>query len=144
VTGATRQAVAAYVRGNPGATPAQVATATGLGWEAIKKTLQRLASAGTLRTDGRGHYYAGGRRHLSPVPPAGDSDGDAGPSRTASLPALVSPRPAEAAPGVPDGEHGDSSPAGRWVCSWCSWRQARPEVLACEFCGWPRSRTVPR
>jgi hypothetical protein len=26
-----------------------------------------MAAAGTLRKDGQGHYYAAGRRHLSPV-----------------------------------------------------------------------------
>ncbi len=65
----TRSVVVTYVRAHPGQRPAEVADGTGLGREAVKKALQRLAAAGTLRA-AKGRYYAGGRRHLAPVPAA--------------------------------------------------------------------------
>ena len=73
MTGDTRSFIVDYVRDHPGQRPAQVADDTGLSREAVKKMLQRLVAAGTLRTDGRGRYHAGGRRHLSLIPATGES-----------------------------------------------------------------------
>ncbi|MGH3305310.1 MAG: hypothetical protein ACRDOK_27330 [Streptosporangiaceae bacterium] len=73
MTGDTRSTVLAWIRKHPGSSPAAVAAATGIARDTVKKQLQRAAAAGTLRSDGQGHYYDGRRRHLSPVPPVSDT-----------------------------------------------------------------------
>jgi hypothetical protein len=60
----TRAAIRGYVRANPGATPKQIATGTGLGYDNAKRTAARMAEDGQLRADNTGHYY----------PPRGDQD----------------------------------------------------------------------
>lgn len=133
VTERTRGVIAAYVRAHPGASPAVIAEGAGLSRELVKKSLQRMAASGELRADGRGHYFAGGRRHVSPVTPRGDN-GDTG-KATATVPA--NDRGA-ASPAVVAGD--DAAPAVRWPCACCGWRQMQSGADRCEACGWPRSR----
>lgn len=136
MTGETRSAVVAYVRAHPGQRPAQVADGTGLGHETIKKMLQRLAATGTLRAS-RGRYYAGGKRHLVPIPAAGDNDGVPGMSPNASADAAGDTTTPEVVPVVP------GNIGGRWRCGDCHWLQVVATVTHCEFCGASRSGQVP-
>lgn len=131
MTGDTTSRVLAHVRKNPGTSPADVAAATGLSRDTAKKAMQRAAAAGTLRSDGRGHYYATRRRHLSPVP-SPDSAGDMAVSSGDG--------------GGRDHVDGDGTErlfvngevAERWTCDCCG----APEQAAdrCEWCGWPERR----
>ena len=53
----TRQKILAHVADNHGATPTQIADATGLDHGLVKVTVRRMAEEEQLETDGQGHYF---------------------------------------------------------------------------------------
>jgi hypothetical protein len=55
--GDTRAKILAYVRQHEGATPKEIAYATGLDYGLTKKTCRRMADDAQLDTDGRGAYF---------------------------------------------------------------------------------------
>jgi hypothetical protein len=57
LVGDTRAAILAAAGRLPGAGPRQLADDTGLDYEVVKKTVQRMLDAGQLDTDGSGHYF---------------------------------------------------------------------------------------
>jgi len=57
LVGGTRAAILAAAGRLPGAGPRQLADDTGLDYEVVKKTVQRMVNAGQLDTDGNGHYF---------------------------------------------------------------------------------------
>jgi hypothetical protein len=63
----TRATILRYLRDNPGTTPKNIAEATGLNADNVKKTCQRMAADGQLISDAAGRYR--------PAPPAGDTGG---------------------------------------------------------------------
>jgi hypothetical protein len=52
----TRAAILRWLRETPGSTPKAIAEGTGLGYETVKKTCQRMLTAGQLAADTRGRY----------------------------------------------------------------------------------------
>jgi hypothetical protein len=56
----TRATVLRWLRGHGPATPKTIAEATGLAWENVKKTCQRMLAAGQLACDPSGQYAAPG------------------------------------------------------------------------------------
>jgi hypothetical protein len=52
----TRATILAHIKTHPGQGPKQIADATGLSHDLVKKTCPRMAEDGQLATDGRGHY----------------------------------------------------------------------------------------
>jgi AAA domain len=74
----TRAAILAAVRKSPGIRPRQVANAAHLEYELVKKTVQRMADAGQLDTDGNGHYFVPDVPAVSGVPavPAVPDEGE--------------------------------------------------------------------
>lgn len=70
----TRAAVLRYVREHPATGPTAIATGTGLAYETVKKTCQRMAEAGQLRADAAGRYTAPPppTRPVPPVPAVPD------------------------------------------------------------------------
>jgi hypothetical protein len=76
----TRAAILRYVKDNEGATPKQIAEGTGLKPELVRQTVGRMAEAGQLDTDGKGHYTRvtpvtpdAGVTRVTPVTGAGES-----------------------------------------------------------------------
>lgn len=53
----TRQKILAYVTEDQGATPKQIAEATGMDHGLVKVTVRRMAEEEQLHTDGQGHYF---------------------------------------------------------------------------------------
>jgi hypothetical protein len=53
----TRQRILTHVTDNQGATPKQIADATGLDHGLVKVTVRRMAEEEQLDTDGQGHYF---------------------------------------------------------------------------------------
>ena len=73
--GDTRRRILEYVREHEGATPSQIADATGIKLNTVKVNVRRMVDDQQLDTDGNGHYMA----PLSPVTPVTDeTQGDAG------------------------------------------------------------------
>lgn len=131
-TGRTRAAVAAFLRTHPGATPRAIADGTGMSHDLVKKTTARMRLDGEVTTAGRGHYFLARRRHLSPVPPTGDTP-DAGTVSPAQAGDTRAENQARAPAAVT--QPGDSESSARWVCGCCWHRQAVGSVQNCEQCG---------
>ena len=55
----TRAAILRHLREHPGTGPKAIATATGLAYEAVKKTCQRMSADGQLSADPAGRYSVG-------------------------------------------------------------------------------------
>lgn len=64
----TRTAILRHLREHPGIGPKAVATATGLAYESVKKTCQRMSADGQLSADPAGRYSVGA---WSPTGPEG-------------------------------------------------------------------------
>ena len=92
--GTNVQAITGYVSDHPGATAAEIATATGIDRATVYSATSRLAASGRLRRISRGERQVG-------YQPGGDDD--------AKRPATPEPPPPEAS-GAPDA---DGSPAKR-------------------------------
>jgi hypothetical protein len=75
---ASRAAILRHLRGQPGDTLRSIAEATGIGYETVKKTCQRMAGDGQLTTDPAGRY------------------------RPADTPGTPAPESVPAVPGVPE------------------------------------------
>jgi len=85
----TRARVLAHVRDHPGVRPKQIATATGLDYELVKKTARRMADDGQLLNDGQGHYSA--VPAVPPVPGAGQEAAEVSPPLSLPVPGTPDP-----------------------------------------------------
>ncbi|GAA1021483.1 hypothetical protein Aple_073590 [Acrocarpospora pleiomorpha] len=64
----TRAAILRHVRQHPDSPPKVIAEGTGLGYDNVKKTCQRMASDGQLRVDAAGRYRLPGTESAGRVP----------------------------------------------------------------------------
>lgn len=91
----TRRAILDAVRAEEGIGPKELAVGTGMEYELVKKTMQRMAKDDQIDTDGQGHYFPVPPPPLSLVSPLSPSpsDGDSRDSRD-----------------TPDGDRDDRTP----------------------------------
>ncbi len=132
----TRRRILAYLRLAPDKATRDIAEATKIGYETVKKTCQRMAKDGQLLTDGQGTYsvpretLAVGVSHVSPESPA--------------LGAFYSPITNSVSLSTRDGDSGDSGdslnegeslPSGEcWGCATQTQRRDDDGWPLCEVC----------
>jgi AAA domain len=79
--GDTRAAILRWLRQAPGSTPKAIADGAGLGYDAVKKTCQRMLDAGQLACDPGGRYRVPGVPPVPGVPEPALSSENGGDSR---------------------------------------------------------------
>jgi hypothetical protein len=130
---ATRAAILRHLRACPGDGLRGVADATGIGYETVKKTCQRMAADGQLTTDPAGRYrpadtpgtgtpesVPGVPGVPEPLPNCGDADGERGHGPGTGVPGVPARALAPVAANAADRlARGESAPGSPGACATC-------------------------